>query len=150
MPDEKVHVVHRGTDMNFFNREAVLPDESAAMRLEWELATDRPVILLLGRLTSWKGHMLALEALAQLKGTLNPFPQMVFVGRTQNADYENRLRQKIKNDHLEEDVVIAGHTDKVPTALSFADIVIAPLHKTGSLWPHSGRSFRPWRACHRF
>ncbi|MEO1066019.1 MAG: glycosyltransferase family 4 protein [Pseudomonadota bacterium] len=126
---ERIHVIHRGTDMARFSPERVTQNQINALRTAWDLPRDRLVVLLLARLTEWKGHLHAIEALAKLKTAMEEPPLFLFVGGAQSEGYHKRLNEAIAAHDLMDDVIIKGATDDVPTALSLADVVIAPSMK---------------------
>ena len=61
----KVVTVPRGVDLRRFDPDAIAPERVAAVRASWGLAPDepRPVFLLAGRLTRWKGQAFIVEAM---------------------------------------------------------------------------------------
>ena len=73
----KIISIPRGVDLARFDPAAVSPQRVAAMRTAWGIAPGetRPVLLLAGRLTRWKGQGLMIQAVGALKaeGTWTPF-----------------------------------------------------------------------------
>lgn len=127
--DEKLHIVHRGTDMALFDPASIDAGDKAALRTRWSLPNNRPVVMLIARLTDWKGHLLAIKAAALIKKKTGACPYFVFVGRAQSETYLARVRSAIVEAGLMEDVALVGHIDNVPLTLSLADLVIVPSTK---------------------
>ena len=66
-PEEKLVFIHRCVDVEKFNPAAVTPERLKTMIEQYELPTDKKLILLIGRLTRWKGQELLIDALAKIK-----------------------------------------------------------------------------------
>jgi glycosyltransferase involved in cell wall biosynthesis len=68
IPKERIVTIPRGVDFAAFTPENVSADRIADMRAAWGIGPDddRIVLLLPGRLTSWKGQSLTIDALAAL------------------------------------------------------------------------------------
>ena len=66
-PSEKITVVHRGADVAYFDPDKVSDERVAAMRTNWQVPNDMPVITLVGRLTAWKGQSVLLDACAKMQ-----------------------------------------------------------------------------------
>jgi glycosyltransferase involved in cell wall biosynthesis len=85
---------------------------------------DRPVLLLPGRLTRWKGQAVCLAALALIKDRVWT---AVFVGDDQGRSaYRAELAALIGELGLDGRVKLAGHCSDMPAALALADLVLAP------------------------
>ena len=118
--DDRLRVVPRGVDPARFDPGAVAPARLDALRHAWDLPPGRPVILLPGRLTRWKGQRVLLEALARLP---EPRPLVVLAGDAQGReDYAAGLRTLAAA--LGDAVRIPGPVADMPAALALADIVI--------------------------
>lgn len=117
----KITVIPRGVDMTVFNPAQVSDADIARMKLEWGVA-NRPIILLPGRLTRWKGQLVAVEALKLLGGEA----VLVLLGDAQGRDdYVAEIKTKTAELGLSGRVIIAGHSRSMPAALKAADLVIS-------------------------
>ncbi|MDB4906966.1 MAG: group 1 family glycosyl transferase [Gemmatimonadetes bacterium] len=85
------------------------------------------VVLQLGRMESWKGHSMLLEAMAQLPRHL-PWRCWLAGGavRAEERVYELELRQLARNLGIERRVAFLGDRDDVPDLLAAADVVCHP------------------------
>jgi glycosyltransferase involved in cell wall biosynthesis len=128
----KLITIPRGVDMKAFRPDAVSKERIAQLARLWRIRPDKPdlLILLPGRMTSWKGHREAIEAAWRIaKRDLPPW-RMIFVGDAQGrSDYCEALRAKIANAGLEDRIELVGHCDDMPAAFSLADLVIAPSNR---------------------
>lgn len=129
----RVVVIPRGVDLGRFDPDAVAPERIAKLRQAWRIAQNetRPVVLLAGRLTAWKGQALLVKAMRRLKapGSLfpAPLPLVVLVGDDQGrTGYSEELRDAIIEGGLVGDVRIVGHCADMPAAYLAADFAAAP------------------------
>ena len=103
-PDH-MSLIHRGVDIDYFAPQAVLQEQIDACR-QWspKLAEGRQIILLPGRVTSWKGHHIALQSLATLLPT-QPNLILLFVGHFEpESAYVKQLTDLIVKNNLSEQV----------------------------------------------
>lgn len=129
VPADKVHIIHRGTDLDLFDPATVCENEQISLRQKWRVPNDRPVVMLMARLTDWKGHFLAVEAARKIMTKTGTCPHFIFAGRAQSETYAARIRSAIVEASLHEHFSLVGHVDQVPLALSLADLVIVPSTK---------------------
>lgn len=122
---DKIVVIPRGVEMDVFDPASVKPADKTAMRTEWQVSENRPIILLPGRLTRWKGQLVAIAAIAELKEN-GIDADLVLLGDAQGReDYVTELETKIETLDLQDRVFIAPHTQNMPAAYAAADIVIS-------------------------
>jgi glycosyltransferase involved in cell wall biosynthesis len=123
----KLIVIPRGVDLGRFDPAGASPDRVAGLRAEWSATDGDTVVLLPGRLTRWKGHLVLIAALAHL-AQQNRLANIraVLVGDAQGrAAYEAELRNAISASGLGGKVRIVGHTGDMPLAYLAADIVVS-------------------------
>jgi glycosyltransferase involved in cell wall biosynthesis len=129
IPKERIVTIPRGVDFAAFTPENVSADRIADMRAAWGIGPDddRIVLLLPGRLTSWKGQSLTIDALAALDRSERSQLHLILAGDAQGRDkYVTELEDKIIANELGGTVSIVGHTRDMPAAYLAADIVLAP------------------------
>lgn len=127
--DDRLRVIPRGVNVPAFTPSAVSDARVAAMRAAWEIAgaDNRPVFLLPGRLTRWKGQGLALEAFALLKQRTGIAPILVLAGDDQGrVAYRQELIEAANRAGMSDRVRIPGHCDDMPAAFRACDFVLAP------------------------
>lgn len=123
-PEEKLVFIHRCVDTEKFNPEAVTEERLKSIIEQYELPTDKKIVLLIGRLTHWKGQHLLIDALAKIKerGDFH----CVFTGDDQGrVKYTESLVEQIKNYGMEGDFTFIRHTDDVPALMKACDIVVS-------------------------
>ncbi len=117
----RIRIIPRGVDPRQFSPEAVAPARVAALRADWGVPAGRPVILLPGRLTRWKGQVVLVEAMAQLPGDA---VALLVGGDNGRAGFTAELEQMIAARGLGDRVRLVGHAEDMPAALLLADIVV--------------------------
>ncbi|MEZ5896698.1 MAG: glycosyltransferase family 4 protein [Parvularculaceae bacterium] len=130
-------VIPRGADMAWFDPAAVAPARVARLAEDWGLdrAGDGLIALLPGRITDWKGHLVAVEAIARMAradatGGLSGLGagfQLIFAGDAQGRDaLEASIGRAIDGAGLAGAIRLVGHCDDMPAAYAVADVVLAP------------------------
>jgi glycosyltransferase involved in cell wall biosynthesis len=125
----RVVAIPRGLDLAWFDPRGVSTVRVEAVRAAWglEAGDRRPVILLAGRLTRWKGQGLLIEALRRVKARGQEGFVAILAGDAQDRDaYREELARDIIAAGLDGQVRIAGHTDDMPAAYLAADLACAP------------------------
>jgi glycosyltransferase involved in cell wall biosynthesis len=117
----RIRVIPRGVDIGRFDPAAVPEARIEALRAAWGVPKDRPVLILPGRVTRWKGQGVLLQAVAALP---QPRPFVILVGDEGRGTYAEELRGQIATLGLQGDVAMPGHCDDLPTALLLADIAL--------------------------
>lgn len=128
----RLAVIPRGADLADFNPLAISGDRIASLRRRWGLVENdaRLILLLPGRLTGWKGHEVAVDALARMTagdtGVLAAF-QLIFAGDEQGrGEFAASLMRKVDELGLQQMIRWVGHCDDMPAAYAVADVVLAP------------------------
>lgn len=124
VPESKMAFIHRCVDIEKFNPTAVTQERLKTMIEQHELPTDKKLILLIGRLTRWKGQELLIDALAKIKQR-DDF-HCIFTGDDQGrTEYTASLVQKIKDYDMTGRFTFIRHTDDVPALMKACDIVVS-------------------------
>jgi len=121
-PDH-ITVIPRGVDMTLFDPARLHGVNVRERRTSWGVAEDSKLILLPGRLTRWKGQIIAIDALTRLK----PDYHLVLLGDAQGRDdYVAELKAQAATLGIADRVHMPGHDADMATAYLAADIVICP------------------------
>ncbi|MEL6860847.1 MAG: glycosyltransferase family 4 protein [Pseudomonadota bacterium] len=129
IPREKIVTIPRGVDLAAFDPDHVSQERITAVREAWQIHNDddRLRLVLPGRLTSWKGQGVAIEALGALDIGERAKVHLILPGDAQGRQkYVNELEDKIISHQLGGTVSIVGHTEDMPAAYALADIILAP------------------------
>ena len=124
IPEEKLVFIHRCVDVEKFNPDTISHERQKTMIEQYDIPTDKQIILLIGRLTRWKGQELLIDALAKIKNR-NDF-HCIFTGDDQGrTEYSQGLIQKIKDNEMNTMFTFIKHTDDVPALMKVCDIVVS-------------------------
>ncbi len=119
---EKLRVIPRGVDIEQFDPAAVSADRIATLRQEWHLPEGKPVIMLPGRLTRWKGQLVLIDALAKL-GRRDITCAIVGGG---SKSFRQEIEQAADKRGLGALVHVYENCRDMPAAYMLADIVVSP------------------------
>jgi glycosyltransferase involved in cell wall biosynthesis len=118
----RIRVIPRGVDPAVFDPDTVSGNRIAKLAEAWRLPDDVRVVMLPGRLTSWKGHAVLLEAVAALN---RPDVMCVFVGSDQGRRrYTNELKQLAAGLGIADRLRLVGQCDDMPAAFCLSDVVV--------------------------
>jgi len=131
----RIVTIPRGVDLERFNPAWVTPDRIQALRDAWGISANdrRTKIVLAGRVTRIKGHLLIVEAAARLKAQGRDDFLILFVGDPRdNVGYQAEVEQAITGAGLGDQVRLVGHCSDMPAAYLVGDAAILPTTKPES------------------
>tara|TARA_Y100001960_G_scaffold240956_1_gene254551 strand:+ start:1514 stop:2695 length:1182 start_codon:yes stop_codon:yes gene_type:complete len=121
---DNIRVIPRSADIDLFDPVAVSPERVIQLAEAWRIPDDAKIVMLPGRLTRWKGHLVLLEALGRLKEYENL--RCVIVGGHQGKRrYVRELYKTINRFGLEPIVQFTGNCRDMPAAFMLADVVVS-------------------------
>ncbi|MDP2620968.1 MAG: glycosyltransferase family 4 protein [Hyphomicrobiales bacterium] len=125
IPEERIHVIHRSVDPERFDPDAVGAARIQALAKAWGTGPDDLVVLLPGRISRRKGHMILIDAVAGLEPDLRRRVRLVFAGDDQpKSAFRDGLERHIAARGLHAQVTFAGHVSDMPAAYSLAMICV--------------------------
>ncbi|MGB0934467.1 MAG: glycosyltransferase [Alphaproteobacteria bacterium] len=120
---DHVRIIPRGLDPSVFNPSEVTPKDLDALHTEWGISGDTDIILLPGRQTRRKGHLLALDA-------FKPIAQqaiLVMVGEfSKSSTYYNQIVTHANELGIFDRVRIFDNDPNIRRAYAAAKIVLIP------------------------
>lgn len=121
---QKLELIHGGFDTEAFSEESITGERVEKLRNRWGLrGNSQPVVMLPGRLTSWKGQDVFIDSLALIKDI--PFIALCVGDTEDNPSFTKRLTEKIRQHGLHKKVKLVGHCSDMPAALCLSDIVVS-------------------------
>lgn len=128
VPTDRIRVIHRGVDTSTLDPNRVSPQRLIQLTQRWRLPDDGRVIMLPGRITSWKGHMLLIDALAELKrragGVLNI--RCLMIGQDQGRSaYHAAILAHAALRGVDGLVQIVEDCNDLPAAYMATDVVVS-------------------------
>ena len=128
-PNSKTRLIQisRGIDTSYFDLKSVTEKRKENLLSKLLLSENTHVFLLPARITSWKGHMVALDA-AEIISKNNPKLNFVllFVGsEDEKKRFLKKLERRIDKLGLNNRVIFSGNLNDMPAVYSIADIVLS-------------------------
>lgn len=121
--EAKIRLIHRCADIERFSPSAVTQERMINKIKEYNIADDKPVLLLPGRITRWKGQHLLIEALAKMK---NQNYYCIITGDSQGRQhYMDYLEDLVRKYKLEDRVGFFGRYSDVPALMMVANVVLS-------------------------
>lgn len=118
----KIEIVHCGINLEYFNYEKIPQARMVNLSGQLKLQTDKPIILVPGRITRGKGHKYVIEAIKLLKKPV----QCIIVGDDKgHIDYRMELQSLIDSYELSRKIMITNNIKDMPAMYGLSDIVIS-------------------------
>ncbi|HUF55318.1 MAG TPA: glycosyltransferase family 4 protein, partial [Thermohalobaculum sp.] len=125
-PPDRIVVIPRGADPRVFSEERVTGHRAVDLAQRWGLLDDtRPVVMLPGRLSRWKGGESVVEAAAILRELRGPDFLVLLVGGETQEGFEATLARRIDALGVGDIVRLCGHCSDMAAALKLASLVVS-------------------------
>ena len=126
-PKKKFLVIFRGINVDYFDPNKIKESEEKRIILQWNIQKDKKLILLPGRLTSWKGQEMFIEALNFVNQELKQEVfNAVILGSAQGRDvYKKKLLRLVEQYRLNKQVKFVDHCKHMPLAYKIANLVVS-------------------------
>lgn len=121
---EQLRIIHRGVDLDRFKPEHHLGQRAVELSKAWRIPDDKPIILMPGRITRWKGQEVLLRALARLPH--RDFFCVLLGDDAGHPGYRKELEEFIVKLGLGENARIAPNTPYMADAYMLAHLVVTP------------------------
>jgi len=125
---KKFLVIFRGINVDYFDSSTKLDSDEKKLLDKWEINKEKKIILVPGRLTSWKGQELLIEALNLVKIELGYEAfHVVILGSDQGRNlYKKKLIRLTEQYRLTNQIKFIDHCNDMALAYKVSDIVISP------------------------
>ena len=123
----KLLVIFRGINVDYFDPTTKTEAEEKRLIKKWEIEENKKIVLLPGRLTSWKGQELFLEAinLTNIQLGYEAF-YAVILGSEQGRDlYKKKLVRLIEQHRMTKQVKFIEQCKDMALAYKISDIVVS-------------------------
>ena len=130
----KILTVYRGINLEHYAPEHVTRQRIEQLIKQWEISDDmRQVILLPGRITRIKGHLLLIDAIEKLLEKRNDFicicPGDIQEGK---EEYASEIMRRLEQKRLQHYMKLTGPCLDMPAAYAISNLVVAPSTKPES------------------
>ena len=125
--EKKFLVIFRGINTDYFDPSTILESDEDNLFKSWELKVGKKIILFPGRLTSWKGQEMFLEALHKVNIELGHEAFMaIILGSHQGRDlYKKKLIRLVEQYRLTNQVKFIDHCKNMALAYNISDFVVS-------------------------
>lgn len=121
--DDRLVTIRRGINLERFDPDKVSAERMIKLSTEWRLPDGAAVVMLPGRLTRWKGHLVLLNALKKIERS-DVF--VLIVGDDQGrTEYRDEIEARIRNLGVGNQVRIIDNCPDMPAAYMLADVVVS-------------------------
>jgi len=125
--NKKFLVIFRGINTEYFNPNKIVESDEKKLLSQWKIVKDKPLILLPGRLTSWKGQEMFIEALYL---TNKEMPKKNFTAVILGSDqgrkvYKKKLIRLVEQYRLQNHIRFIDKCELMPLAYKVSDIVVS-------------------------
>jgi len=125
--NKRLRVIFRGINVDYFDPTTKLENDEKKLLKQWEIEKDKKIILLPGRLTSWKGQELFIEAinLVNIELGYEAF-YVVILGSDQGRDlYKKKLTRLTEQFRMNNQVRFIDHCKDMALAYKISDIIVS-------------------------
>ena len=121
----KLLVIFRGINTNYFNSQKILPSKTIKFAKNYGIDRNKFIILMPGRLTSWKGQKIFIEALRLLteQENLQAFEGIILGNEQGRNVYKKQLISLVEKNRLNKIIKFIDHCEEMPIAYSVANLV---------------------------
>ena len=124
---KKLLVIFRGINVDYYDPSTKLENDEKKLLQNWKIEKDKKIILLPGRLTSWKGQELFIEAvnLVNIELGYEAF-YAIILGSDQGRDlYKKKLTRLSEQHRLTKQLKFIDHCKDMALAYKISDIVVS-------------------------
>ena len=124
---KKFLVIFRGINTDYFNPNKVKENDEKKLINKWKIDKEKKIFLLPGRLTSWKGQEMFIEALSKLKNNEpnKKFTAIILGGDQGRKIYKKKLQRLVEQHRLIEEVMFIDYFKIMPIAYKISDVVFS-------------------------
>ena len=124
---KKFLVIFRGINVDYFDSSTKLENDEKNLLQKWNIHDEKKIILMPGRLTSWKGQELFIEAINLVKIELGYEAfHAVILGNDQGRDlYKKKLIRLTEQYHLTKQIKFIDHCEDMALAYKVSDIIVS-------------------------
>ena len=126
-PKKKFLVIFRGINTDYFDSSTTLESDEDNLLKKWEINRGKKLILMPGRLTSWKGQELFIEAINLVNKELGHEAfYAVILGSDQGRKiYKKKLMRLVEQYRLSNQLRFVDECKKMPAAYKIANLVVS-------------------------
>ncbi|MFL2903155.1 MAG: glycosyltransferase family 4 protein [Candidatus Pelagibacter sp.] len=124
---KKLLVIFRGINVDYFDPTTIVESDEKKLLIKWGIEKNKKILLLPGRLTSWKGQELFIEAinLVNIELGYEAF-YAVILGSNQGRDlYKKKLIRLSEKYRMTNQIRLIDHCNEMALAYKVSDIIVS-------------------------
>ena len=125
--NKRLLVIFRGINVDFFDQTSTIEKDEIDLKRKWEIEENKKIILMPGRLTSWKGQELFIEAinLVNIELGYEAF-YAVILGSEQGRDlYKKKLIRLVEQYRMTKQLKFIDNCKNMALAYKISDIIVS-------------------------
>ncbi len=125
--NKRLLVIFRGINVDFFDQTSTIESDEIDLKRKWEIEENKKIILMPGRLTSWKGQELFIEAinLVNIELGYEAF-YAVILGSEQGRDlYKKKLIRLVEQYRMTKQLKFIDNCKNMALAYKISDIIVS-------------------------
>jgi len=121
----KLLVIFRGINTSYYNNQKILPIKLDKFAKQHDINRNKFIILLPGRLTSWKGQKIFIEAIKEIAQNNQDLSfETIILGSDQGRTvYKKQLIDLVQQHRLNKVIKFIDRCEEMPVAYSIANLV---------------------------
>jgi glycosyltransferase involved in cell wall biosynthesis len=125
--NKKFLVIFRGINTEYFNPSKIHQTDQKKLISKWNINKEKPLILLPGRLTFWKGQEMFIEAIRLVKEKMpeKPFCAVILGSDQGRKVYKKKLLRLVEQYRLNDYIKFIDKCELMPLAYQISDIVVS-------------------------
>jgi len=126
-PKNKLMVIFRGINLDYYNKQNISQKNLEKLILDWKIDKNKLKILLPGRLSSWKGQEMFIEALNILVEDYQQINfEAIILGSDQGRNvYSKKLLSLVERYQLNKIVKFINFCKEMPLAYALSDVIVS-------------------------
>ena len=126
-PKKKFLVIFRGINTEYFDPKKIKETDKSLLKMKWKIEDNKKIILLPGRLTTWKGQEMFIEAISKLKKIVIDIEFVaIILGSDQGRDvYKKKLLRLVDQFRLVNEIKFIENLKLMPIAYEISDIIVS-------------------------
>jgi glycosyltransferase involved in cell wall biosynthesis len=124
---KKFLVIFRGINVDYFDPTTTTQAEEDQLRADWKIDRGKKIILMPGRLTSWKGQEIFIQSLSSVNKELGYESfYAVILGSDQGRDvYSKKLKRLAEQHRLNNQIKFINNCKNMPLAYKISDLIVS-------------------------
>ena len=124
---KKLMVIFRGINVDYFDASTTLENDEKKLLKKWNIEKDKKIILLPGRLTSWKGQEVFIEAINLINIELGYEAfYVVVLGSDQGRElYKKKLVRLTEQYRMTKQIRFIDHCKNMALAYKISDLIVS-------------------------